>query len=91
MTVMQELDNATRELRLIARQIERLEKEAEALRDKIKQCMGGAESITTISGNRVTWQTVTTRRIDTAALKQALPEVANRFTKQITTRRFSIA
>ena len=40
---------------------------------------------------KVTWKAVTSTRLDTAALKKALPDVAERFTKQTTTRRFCVA
>ena len=40
---------------------------------------------------KVTWKTVTTNRIDTTALKKALPDVAERFTKTATSKRFTVA
>ena len=40
---------------------------------------------------RVSWKSITSARIDTTALKKALPDVAARFTNQITTRRFVVA
>lgn len=39
---------------------------------------------------KVTWKAVTSSRLDSTALKKALPEIATRFMKQTTTRRFSI-
>ena len=38
-----------------------------------------------------TWKHVTSTRMDTAAIKAALPEVAARFTRTTTTRRFCVA
>ena len=40
---------------------------------------------------KITWKAVTSSRLDTVALKQALPEIAARFTKESTTRRFIVA
>ena len=39
----------------------------------------------------ITWKAVTSSRLDSTALKKALPEIAARFMKQTTTRRFSIS
>ena len=40
---------------------------------------------------KATWKPITTSRIDTSALKKALPDLAARFTKTSTVRRFSVA
>ena len=40
---------------------------------------------------KITWKAVTSSRIDTAALKKALPDVAASFMKQTTARRFTVA
>lgn len=39
----------------------------------------------------IRWKTVRSSRLDTAALRKALPEVAERFTKAVTARRFCVA
>lgn len=65
------------------------EAEAEALKDDIKAYMGETEEIR-VSGFHVLWQTVTSSRLDTAALRQAMPEIAERFSAKKTVRRFSI-
>ena len=39
----------------------------------------------------VTWKTVKASRIDAVALKKALPDVAQAFTREVTTRRFCVA
>ena len=39
---------------------------------------------------KVDWKPVITSRIDTAALKKTMPEIAERFMKQTTTRRFCV-
>ena len=40
---------------------------------------------------KITWKPVESSRIDTAALKKAMPQIAEAFTKTTTTRRFCIA
>ena len=39
---------------------------------------------------KVSWKTFTSSRLDSTALKKALPEIAAQFTKQTTARRFSV-
>ena len=52
--------------------------------------MGDCESVQA-GEYKITWKAVTASRIDTTALKKALPEVAERFTKTTTARRFCVA
>lgn len=52
--------------------------------------MGDAEELRA-GEYKVTWKAVTSSRLDTAALKKALPDVASAFTRQTTTRRFCVA
>lgn len=78
------------DLKALQRLIEEAQNEADALRDEIKDFMGDSEQFT--AGNyKVTYKTVTTSRVDTTALKKALPDIAERFSKTSTTRRFVIA
>ena len=85
-----ELTAKVEELQELKRLREELEAEMTALENEIKEHMGEAEQLTA-GAFRITWKPVTSSRIDTAALKKALPEVAARFTKQTATRRFTIA
>ena len=78
-----EMESKARELRQLQSLIEEATTEAEALKDAIKAAMGDAEEIRA-GEYRITWKSVTSSRLDTAALKKSLPEVAERFTKQAT-------
>ena len=49
----------------------------------------GAEELTA-GEHRLSWKVVTSARIDTAALKRTLPEIAARFTKESRACRFTI-
>lgn len=85
-----ELESKARELRQLQALIEEAQQEAEAIKDAIKAAMGDSEAL--VAGEyKITWKSVTTARIDTSALKKALPEVAAAFTRETTVRRFCVA
>ena len=85
-----EMEAKARELRQLQALIEEAQADAEAIKDAIKTAMGDSESIQA-GEYRITWRAVTSSRIDTTALKKALPDVAERFTRETTTRRFCVA
>ncbi|WP_297243561.1 hypothetical protein [uncultured Flavonifractor sp.] len=85
-----ELESKVRELRQLQALIEEATAEAEAIKDAIKDAMGDAEELRA-GEYKVTWKAVKSSRLDAAALKKALPEVAERFTRITTTRRFCVA
>ena len=85
-----EMEAKARELRQLQALIDEAQAEAEALKDAIKAAMGDSESIQA-GEYKITWKAVTSSRIDTAALKKALPDVAERFTKETTVRRITVA
>ena len=85
-----EMEAKARDLRQLQALIDEAQAEAEALKDAIKAAMGDSESIQA-GEYKITWKPVKSSRIDTAALKKALPDVAERFTKETTVRRFTVA
>ena len=85
-----ELESKCRELRQLQSLIDEAQAEADSIRDAIKAAMGASESMTA-GEYKITWKSVESSRIDTAALKKALPELAAQFTKTATIRRFCIA
>ena len=85
-----EIEAKARELRQLQALIEEAQAEAEAIKDAIKAAMGDSDSIQA-GEYKITWKPVTSSRIDTTALKKALPDVAERFTKETTSRRFCVA
>ena len=87
---MNEMESKIRELRQLQNLIEEAQAEAEAIKDSIKAHMGDSEELV-VGEYKVTWKAVTSNRLDTAALKKALPDVASAFTRQTTTRRFCVA
>ena len=86
-----ELESKARELRQLQALIEEAQQEAEAIKDAIKAAMGDSEAVVAGEYKRSSWKNVTTARIDTSALKKALPEVAAAFTRETTVRRFCVA
>ena len=87
-----ELDAKVKELRELRRMAEELAAEIDGLTDTIKAEMT-ARGVDELSGTdwKATFKAVTSSRLDTAALKKALPEIAAAFTKQSSTRRFVLA
>lgn len=85
-----EMEAKIHELRQLQALIAEAEAEAEAIRDEIKAAMGEQETLL-VGEYKVTWKAVTSTRLDTTALKKALPEVAERFARETTTRRFNVA
>lgn len=83
-----EMERKVREMRELQALIEEATAEVEALKDAIKAAMGDSESV---QAGEYRNKAVTTARIDTAALKKALPDLAQQFTKTTTARRFCVA
>ena len=83
------LESTIHEILDLKRMREELDATIATLEDRIKAVMGDEEHLTA-GAYKVSWKTFTSSRIDTTALKKALPEVAAQFTKQTTARRFSI-
>lgn len=86
-----ELEMKCRELRQLQALIDEAQAEAETIKDAIKTAMGTQEAVQAGEYKKITWKPVTTVRLDATALKKALPDVAARFTKETTVRRFSVA
>lgn len=84
-----ELESKIRELRQLQQLIEEAQAEAEAIRDTIKAVMGESEELKA-GEYKVTWKAVKSSRIDTSALKAALPDVIKAFTRETVTRRFCV-
>lgn len=86
----QEIVSKVKELRELQALIEEAQAEAETIKDAIKANMGGSDVL--LAGEyKITWKAVESRRLDTAALRKALPELAAQFTKTTTVRRFCIS
>ena len=72
--------------------IEEAKAEAEALRDEIKSEMLNRNTEELEAGQYIVrWTSVLSQRFDTTAFKKIMPDVYKAYTKQVTSRRFSIA
>ena len=72
--------------------IEEAKAEAESLRDDIKQEMMARDTEEMEVGQYIIrWTSVLSQRFDTTSFKKVMPDVYKSFTKQVASRRFSIA
>ena len=87
-----EMDGKIQELRELRRMADELATEIDTIQDAIKAEMTAA-GVDTLTGSdwKATWKPITSSRIDTAALKKALPDLAQQFTKTTIVRRFCVA
>ena len=86
------MDQKVKELRELRRMQEELAAEIEAIQDELKAHMD-THGMDTLLGFdwKVTWKSVTSSRLDSTALKKELPDIAARFMKKSTVRRFVLA
>ena len=87
-----EMNSKVQQLRELRRMADELAAEIETLTDSLKAEMTtrGTEEITGADW-KITWKPVTSSRFDSTGFKKAMPELAARFMKTSTTRRFSLA
>ena len=64
----------------------------ESLKDQLKERMTAAR-VESLAGSehKATYKAVTSSRVDTTSLKRDLPEIAARYTKTTTARRFTFS
>ena len=89
---MNEMEAKVTELRELRRMADDLAAEIGALEDDLKAYMA-ANNADELHGPsfKITWKPITSSRLDSKALKTAAPELWERFTKTVTTRRFILA
>ena len=91
MSIM-EITTKIENLRELEALIEEAKAEAEVLRDEIKSEMlnRNTEELT-VGQYIVRWTSVLSNRFDTTAFKKVLPELYKAYTKQVSSRRFTIS
>ncbi|GHU74168.1 hypothetical protein AGMMS49992_14830 [Clostridia bacterium] len=88
---LHEVEARVHDYQELKRMREALDAELAAVEDSIKNEMTVRDTCDMVAGCfRVRWTAYTTSRIDTAAIKRIMPELAERFTKTTEARRFSI-
>ena len=86
-----EMTAKVRELKELKTMAEELAAEITALEDAIKaELTARSTDEMTVDVFKIRWTPVTYSRFDTNAFKQAMPELAERFTRKMKTRRFSV-
>lgn len=87
-----EMESKIRELRELRRMADEIATEIETLQDAIKSEMT-ARNTDTLTGTdwKVTWKAVTSKRFDSAAFKKTHGELYEQYTKETTSRRFTLA
>lgn len=86
------INEIMKELAQYTRMAEEIAATVEGLKDQLKQYMN-ENQLDTITGaeHKATFKTVSSSRIDTAALKKGHPEIAAAYTKTSETKRFTFA
>ena len=80
------------ELKELEALLEEVKAEAEAIRDEIEQQMIAEDTEELTAGQYIVrWTSVLSNRFDTTAFKKVMPELYKAYTKQVSSRRFSIA
>ena len=79
-------------LRALEELIEEAKAEAETLRDAIKQEMLNRNTEELTAGQYIVrWTSVLSQRFDSTAFKKVMPEIYKAYTKQVSSKRFSIS
>ena len=87
-----EITSKIKALKELESLIEEAKAEAEALRDEIKSEMLNRNTEEMEAGQYIVrWTSVLSQRFDTTAFKKVMPDVYKSFTKQVSSKRFSIA
>lgn len=87
-----EMQSKINDLRELRRMADGLSAEINSIQDEIKAHMTAIDADELTGADfKVTWKTVTSSRLDAAALRKAEPELCERYTKTTTTRRFNVA
>ena len=87
-----EIQSKIESLRALEELIEEAKAEAETLRDSIKQEMLSRDVETLEAGQYIVrWTSVLSQRFDTTALKRVMPEIYKAYTKQVSSKRFTIS
>ncbi|MCX4371955.1 MAG: hypothetical protein OSJ58_09000 [Dysosmobacter sp.] len=86
------MNEKVKELRELRRMQEDLSAEIASIEEELKGHMS-AHGMDTLLGMdwKITWKPVTSKRLDTGALRKAMPDVAQAFTRETTTKRFVLA
>ena len=87
-----EITSKIEALRDLEELIEEAKTEAETLRDEIKAEMAARNTEELTAGSFIVrWTSVLSNRFDSTAFKKVMPDVYKAYTKQVSSRRFTIS
>lgn len=87
-----QIDNRVKRLHEIEAQQQTLEAQAEAIRNELKAELENNGEDEHNTGNFIIrWKEIISRRLDSKALKAALPEIFAEYSRESTSRRFTVA
>ena len=87
-----QLDNRVKKLQSIEAQVKELEEQADAIRAEIKADLESKGEDEHDTGSfMIRWKEIISRRLDSKALKAALPDVFTAYSRESISRRFTIA
>lgn len=86
------IENRIKKLTELEEQITKLQEQADAIKGELKADLEekGIEELKT-KNFLIRWKEIVSSRLDSKALKTALPDVYNQFVKQTSSRRFTVA
>lgn len=88
---LQEIESKIKEYKELQRMADELSAEMDKIKDELKVEFENQHTDTiTTNAYKISFKAVTSKRVDTTALKKDLPDVAEKFTKETTTKRFTI-
>lgn len=87
-----EITSKIEELRELEALISEAQTEAETIRDELKALMLAQNTEELTAGQYIVrWTSVLTQRFDSTAFKKVMPDIYKAYTKQVSSRRFSIS
>lgn len=87
-----EITSKIKELRELESLISEAQAEADSIRDELKAHMQAQNTEELTAGRYILrWTTVLSNRFDSSAFKKVMPDIYKAYTKQTTSRRFSIS
>lgn len=86
------IENRIKKLTELEEQITKLQEQADAIKGELKADLEkkGVDELKT-KNFLIRWKEIVSSRLDSKALKAALPDVYNQFVKQTSSRRFTVA
>ena len=83
------LEKMAIEFKELQRAAEQIAAQMDEIKEEIKAAMGSSEQITA-GAYKITYKAVISHRLDTSAIKRERPEIAEQYTRETVSTRFSI-